>query len=1302
VFWNVDGLYSTADKRRYNKLNMPHAQAALSTACLVGVAELKLKAGERISPVEGFTLLHQAEHPTSRSGGLAVFAKAAVASRFQVVASSGADGYVVVRCPGGVQVVFVYFAPAGSVVYSRASTADPMDVLQHLLDTLRPQGPVVFLGDFNARCGTVDDRADPAVDVLVECLGVDAGLQRAHRAGLPPRHSDDQVCNARGQELITLMQVEDVVLLNGRAHGRNSCYTYKKKGTPPSQGSSAPDLCLLSADAYRRWGPTATLNVGPTDLHADFDHLPLCLTLPPASTATPMPSSVERRRAPHAVDEEDEVAAGLPEDWYERVMGGCPAVKPVYSASRSQQYATHLQALLPTMDATLSSQDPAAVLGCIKKCMEEAAHLTMPWVTACPKADGGRLSALDRAAQAGWYTADLVQLRRRLDSARLLQGASSEDYLQLARVYKSRCRAAKKAAHVQHVAGMRDMLQHAPGKFWKQYKRRRGGHAQYSTPAADTWEAYGSQLYGEQRPVDAWVPVGLHLPVQGVDREVAASILDAPCTEEEMHATLRLLQAGKAEDVYGLRAEHLTLLHTHKRDPDGQVVVEYQLSKYLAHAFNVCMATGAVPDMLSWGKGCPLHKAGDFAVHDNYRVIVIEPVMAKVFSLLMHNRAERYLEQQRLRVPEQCGFRRQRSCVDQLFVLDHIIRRYQQQGQKVLALFVDFRKAFDSVPRVLLFQRLQQLGFSPRYLQMLQSVYASARVSFSARGAMSAAVQTHAGVLQGDPLSPTLFGVYVDCVITHMQRLFRQVAAAQQHVSPREQTPLAVPQVGGVDVHGLLYADDLVLLSLDDRTAQLQLRGLAAWCNGYGMQVNMHKSAAVVFRPRGPRTKLKLMYRGQAWPQKESYQYLGLTFSSTAGIMACLKGLERAGHRAAMATIARCRQLHIDDIGTAMQLFNSQVLPCLLYGAEVWLPYLVGKRRLLSDPVGALQDSLERVQLRFVKRLLHLRQTTASWVVLAEAGRLPMYMYGLRRVCRYWNKLAACDQGHLARRALLDSLEGGTLLWAGQVVGGIQAQLGLSWCRPDWTRTEAPDPHGQDAGAGPDVPQMADTTGMTPLATIRVFALTELQLACEQLLDTWWQRWGATTQPAAGSHVRQYALWFKAWPHVEAKQHYLYDSNMPKQLQYGMLQLRTFNLKLAVHVAKWRAKGVEAAHAPEPACQWCTAGENEQHVLYECPAYADLRHKYSIPVLPDVAMFTDGSAACVPRYIRAVMRRREQGTLPAGVPGVPALAVAAAWPPGGGTRRTAVTVIRTDVALLTLLAILFVATLLWALDAYRV
>jgi hypothetical protein len=98
------------------------------------------------------------------------------------------------------------------------------------------------------------------------------------------------------------------------------------------------------------------------------------------------------------------------------------------------------------------------------------------------------------------------------------------------------------------------------------------------------------------------------------------------------------------------------------------------------------------------------------------------------------------------------------------------------------------------------------------------------------------------------------------------------------------------------------------------------------------------------------------------------------------------------------------RQLQISDLGLIMSLCNNQVLPCLTYAAEVWLPYLTADRvtcKMLTSPEEGIHQCLERVQLCFIKRSLGLRANTFHCVTLAESSRLPVYMFAFKRVCRY-------------------------------------------------------------------------------------------------------------------------------------------------------------------------------------------------------------------------------------------------------------------------------------------------------------
>ena len=74
-----------------------------------------------------------------------------------------------------------------------------------------------------------------------------------------------------------------------------------------------------------------------------------------------------------------------------------------------------------------------------------------------------------------------------------------------------------------------------------------------------------------------------------------------------------------------------------------------------------------------------------------------------------------------------------------------------------------------------------------------------------------------------------------------------------------------------------------------------------------------------------------------------------------------------------------------------IKLFDALVLPILNYGCEVW----------------GFHDSqdIEKVHLRFLKRLLGVRQQTCNMAVYGELGRVPLYVTIKIRIIRYWSKI---------------------------------------------------------------------------------------------------------------------------------------------------------------------------------------------------------------------------------------------------------------------------------------------------------
>lgn len=133
---------------------------------------------------------------------------------------------------------------------------------------------------------------------------------------------------------------------------------------------------------------------------------------------------------------------------------------------------------------------------------------------------------------------------------------------------------------------------------------------------------------------------------------------------------------------------------------------------------------GDVPEDWRIGIITSIFKKGDVSKVENYRGISLLCTAYKIYAEIVRRRLETQTERKELLMESQCGFRRGRGTIDNVFVLSHLIQREKiEKKDKIYMVFVDLKAAFDNVDRELLWDILDKKGISKGVTSRLKKIY---------------------------------------------------------------------------------------------------------------------------------------------------------------------------------------------------------------------------------------------------------------------------------------------------------------------------------------------------------------------------------------------------------------------------------------------------------------------------------------------------------------------------------------------------------------------------------------------------
>ena len=359
----------------------------------------------------------------------------------------------------------------------------------------------------------------------------------------------------------------------------------------------------------------------------------------------------------------------------------------------------------------------------------------------------------------------------------------------------------------------------------------------------------------------------------------------------------------------------------------------------LVHIFNDSIKNSSFPASWKCGTVIPIPKITKPMGPGDLRPITLLPLPGKILEHLIHNQLSQFLETNNVLIDNQNGFRKKHSTIDTIFWYLSDLTDIRNRNRDSLAVYIDFKKAFDTVNHTLLIDKLLDMNLGQNFANWTRSYLQNRTVKTHANNKTSNTLPITCGVPQGSVLGPLYFLLYINNIKTVIEHS-----------------------------KFYLYADDIVLIKevspvhprVDVDCIQTDVNCIKSWCNRNKLTINVKKTVTEYF-PRNNHVKVNDFVKQYPIYIEQhpvsyvfSFKYLGVEIDQHLSMKAQAAAMyKNASHKLYLLKMIRpCLTIPV-----ALNVCKSMFLSVLDYGNIFITPVPMDTK----DDLQKLQNSALRI-----------------------------------------------------------------------------------------------------------------------------------------------------------------------------------------------------------------------------------------------------------------------------------------------------------------------------------------------------